>query len=591
MRVTIGELKQQRRWVLWRLETVNGKPTKVPYQPSGYKASIVNPTHLHTFSELEPHVPNFSGLGLVLGNIGGVSIVGVDIDACCDAHSGKFSPESREVVIGLDSYGEFSPSGTGCHVWCLAEMPGKGLQKPYPGAKQVEVKGDGYYHTFTGRHLGKTPATLEDRQEQVNALYARVSAMSPPKTAGLTVSIPISEQERFERLIRGDMSAYNGDHSAADFALCILLAKRHACNAFAIEEEFNKSALCRDKWLERDDYRQTTITKAIMAVAKEMPVIFSEPEDAMTEDDGVTEWIVEPEEGRREGWFPKREVSLIGGPSGAGKTSWAFPLLDKASQGAEVWGHKTKPRNYRVLLHDRSKQGMKRTADALGLKGEALARVIRLTTEQQRAQPHEVLEACIAQNPGVEVWFIEGLDFWVPDMMKADRVAPVLDALQRVASRGNVAVLATVGAPKQRGKDRYFGRDSLFGSQALGRKCETVVLISWADESDYNSARRCTVLPRNDRAEDFYFTWAPDGGIVQVEKPQEEDRSSAARMLSAVRSMFKPDEPIVWRPSLGPETSFYRWRKAAKAEGWITEVKGKFYLRPGGVVRTEGASS
>ena len=60
--LSIEDLKQQKRWVLWRLEPgADSKVTKVPYQPSGYKASITNSAHLRTYAELEPHVSKFSG--------------------------------------------------------------------------------------------------------------------------------------------------------------------------------------------------------------------------------------------------------------------------------------------------------------------------------------------------------------------------------------------------------------------------------------------------------------------------------------------------------------------------------------------------
>lgn len=154
-----------------------------------------------------------------------------------------------------------------------------------------------------------------------------------------------------------------------------------------------------------------------------------------------------------------------------------MPLLEKIRHGQEVWGHKVaKARDYRVLLHDRSKKGMRRTARALHMSDEAMERVIRLTPEQQKRQPCEILQAAIESSPGVEVWFIEGLDLWIPDMNKMNVVAPIVDSLQRIASRRNVATIATVGAPKQKGKDRYFGRDALFGSSALARdrfsRCE-----------------------------------------------------------------------------------------------------------------------
>src|SRR5438270_13544783 len=100
--MTIDELKRQRRWVLWRLETVNGKQTKVPYQPNGRKAMANNPDTWHSFAECAAVVSQFSGVGVALGN----GVFGVDIDACCDAVTGKFTPESREIVSVLNSYGE-----------------------------------------------------------------------------------------------------------------------------------------------------------------------------------------------------------------------------------------------------------------------------------------------------------------------------------------------------------------------------------------------------------------------------------------------------------------------------------------------------
>ena len=97
--MTLDELKQQRRWVLWRLETVNEKLTKVPYQPSGRKAMANNRATWQTYAECAVLASQFSGIGLVLGD----GVWRVDIDGCCDAVSGKFTPESREIVIDLDS--------------------------------------------------------------------------------------------------------------------------------------------------------------------------------------------------------------------------------------------------------------------------------------------------------------------------------------------------------------------------------------------------------------------------------------------------------------------------------------------------------
>ena len=325
------------------------------------------------------------------------------------------------------------------------------------------------------------------------------------------------------------------------------------------------------------------------AVLKDTPVLLGTDDADTMEDDGETEFLIENAEcnPNHDGWFPVGEVSLIGAASGVGKTSWAMPLFEKVRKAEEVWGHKVlKARDYRVLLHDRSKKGMRRTTRSMHMSLEAMERVIRLTPEQQRRQPAEIMQAVIEATPGVEVWFIEGLDMWIPDMNKMEKVAPVIDSLQRIATRHNVAIIATVGAPKQKGKDRYFGRDALFGSSALARKVETVVLMGLHDEEDPNSVRRCWILPRAGRAERMYFTWGEDGQLVQTGEPateSKEDNSAFARITSAIQVAFSPGEPITWRDSLGAEATFYRWKKWAIKNRIMIVSGGKTFLPTGGV--------
>lgn len=582
MTLTIADLKLQRRWLLWKLETVNGKETKVPYSPKGYKADIRETANLFTHAELEPIAHKFSGIGLALGDIDGSYVWGVDIDKCADAATGKFTPESREVVVGLDSYTEYSPSGTGCHVLGVGgQVPlcakGEVIVRPIPGAKQIEIKGRPFYFTFSGRYITKTPSALVERPEQLRALIDRVSAIETARKPGLTVSVSLSEEERYQQLMAGDMSNYHDDHSAADFALCVLLAKKHGCNAFKIDDEFRKSGLYREKW-ERDDYRETTITRAVTAVVKDAPIIFSDDHDPIA-DDSPTEYLVDAlPEPMHEGWFPKGEVSLIGGSSGAGKTSWAMPLLEKIRKGADIFGHTAKPRDYRVLLHDRSKKAMQRTVKALGLSKEAIDRVIRLNTEQQARPPAEILARAMDREPGVECWFVEGLDLWITDPNKMEVVSPVIDGLQRIATQRDVAVLATVGSPKQRGKDnKYYGRDSLFGSAALARKVETVVLMTLHNDDDPNSVRRCTVLPRNGRTETLYFEWQAEGLCLTTEPQAVPELKAIDHIERRIFSAVQPGEEIRYQPGFGNRNLFFDWKNRAMKEGKVTRSNGKYY--------------
>jgi AAA domain len=564
--MTIAELQNQKRWVLWQLETVNSKQTKVPYQPNGRKAMANNAATWHTYAECGAVASQFSGIGLVLGD----GVWGCDIDACCDAVTGKFSAESRQIVIELDTYGEYSPSGTGCHVLGLGKLPGPGIKRPFPGCKAVEIKSDGYYFTYTARHLSKTPSELMDRQEQITKLYNRFSQRSGN---GLKVAATVDEEEKFRKLMAGDASDYDGDMSRADLALCGILARRFHNDVFRIDEEYRKSGLYRDKW-ERSDYRSLTILK----VVKGEPIFDSSDENPI-EDDGVTEYLVDAlPEPMHEGWFPKGEVSLIGGSSGAGKTSWAMPLLEKIRKGADIFGHSAKPRDYRVLLHDRSKKAMQRTVKALGLSAEAIERVIRLTSNQQSRPPAEILEAAIERAPGVECWFIEGLDLWITDPNKMEVVGPVIDGLQRIATRRNIAVLGTVGSPKQRGKDnKYSGRDTLFGSAALARKVETVVLMQLHNDEDPNSVRRCTVLPRNGRAETLYFEWQANGLCLTTEPQAVPEVKAIDRMEQRIFQAVPPGDEIKYQPGFGSRNLFFEWKNRATTQGTVTRSNGKYY--------------
>ena len=94
-----------------------------------------------------------------------------------------------------------------------------------------------------------------------------------------------------------------------------------------------------------------------------------------------------------------------------------------------------------------------------------------------------------------------------------------------------MSIVASMGAPKRNPKDKYFGRDALFGSSAFARKVETVVTITLTDADDGDSVRRYTVFPRNGRVEDMYMGWSTNG-LVLVDKPAEkvDENTAASRM-------------------------------------------------------------
>ena len=90
-----------------------------------------------------------------MGVLMGQGLGCTDLDHCVDPSTGKIAPWAREIIINLDSYSEFSPSGTGVHI--LGDdisLPGKGRKRPYETGA-VEVYDTARFLTFTGRLVAK----------------------------------------------------------------------------------------------------------------------------------------------------------------------------------------------------------------------------------------------------------------------------------------------------------------------------------------------------------------------------------------------------------------------------------------------------
>lgn len=239
--MTITELQQQKRWVLWRLEMVRNNrgelvPTKVPYQLNGAHASSTDPATWCTHAKAQAHVGSYSGVGVMMGNGLGC----VDLDHCVTDN--KIMPWARELIIALNSYSEFSPSGTGVHV--LGEnilLPGKGKKKPYETGA-VELYDRARFLTFTGRWLPKTPPDILPRRSQFNGVYHRIDNRTGQPTG----------KRDFDLLFAGEWErAGFPSMSEAVFVLCQLLNAKYNNDPEKVDEQFRCSGLYAGHWVEK----------------------------------------------------------------------------------------------------------------------------------------------------------------------------------------------------------------------------------------------------------------------------------------------------------------------------------------------------
>jgi NrS-1 polymerase HBD domain len=213
----------------------------------------------------------FDGIGLALRKENG--LVGLDLDSCRDPDTGAFAPWALRIVQRVRTYWEISTSGTGLRGFGKGRKPGGRCR-----TGDFELYSHGRYLCITGHHLDGTPTTIEPVQEAIDAIYTEMFPAQERQTSNNGDS-PHGEDEaiiahlkrmvnraKFCRLFDdGDISDYSGDHSAADQGLCRLIAFRTQ-EPEQIDRIFRLSALSRQKWESREDYRDQTIAKAITHV-------------------------------------------------------------------------------------------------------------------------------------------------------------------------------------------------------------------------------------------------------------------------------------------------------------------------------------
>ncbi|WHY75725.1 phage/plasmid primase, P4 family [Neobacillus sp. WH10] len=278
------ELKNTPHWILWRKETRDGKPTKVPYQITGEMAQSNNKRTWSTFPTIIKFFEQggYDGIGFMFSKDD--PFVGIDIDHCVE--EGALTQLAEDVIEIVQSYTEYSPSCEGIHIIAKGKLPLKG---PGTGRKNpsigLEVYRHGRYFTFTGDSLGNVP--VEERTESLRDLfdkYLKEKEMPAPKTkATISAHEDISSlpnSELWERMFSSKSGGsikdlfqgmlINGDHSSTDMALCNHLAFWTCKDPAKMDSMFRESSLLRDKWdkphsSDGRTYGQMTIDMAILS--------------------------------------------------------------------------------------------------------------------------------------------------------------------------------------------------------------------------------------------------------------------------------------------------------------------------------------
>ena len=527
------ELQNEARWVVWREEKRNGKNTKVPYDAKTGDFAKSNDaatwaTYTQATTTADPLAgKNYDGVGFMLQ---GSDFTGIDFDGVVD--DGVPEPYVLNIISQIGTpYCEVTPSCTGLRVFIKGSKLPPGNRKFSAKKKGIEKYGaeiyagseGGRYLTITGeRYSGEgIPQTVN-----IDIVYFLISKFA---------------DEHFRRLWMGDASEYENDDSRVDLALLGLLARAFSGDEAKVVRFFEASVPGhREKWVERADYRDMTLNKAMNGMSLsttawnkfvEQPrkiIEFREsPTEQQKEKWTAFDYVIQASDGQFDGWFPLGSPSLLGGSSGSGKTTFMLDLCVTQAMGVPFYGHQTHKRPYLVLMLDRGKDSHTRTMHRLEFTTQQVPiKFLKAAVDGEAAQ--QIIDQIEQTTPTPELVFIEGIDMLVSDPNALEVVMPFMHEMQQIATHFHIAIVGSCGAPKTKPKEGYAAkRDTIFGSAVWSRMSETVVTMQYPSGDDTADKRTISVLPRNAKAEQFETEFVH--GKLVIATPVEKSEVSSAQ--------------------------------------------------------------
>jgi AAA domain len=349
----VAELASIPRWVCWRLEIRDGKPTKVPYTPAGSKAKSTDPRTWSTFDECFTAAfvdGRHDGIGFVFADDD--DLAGVDLDTCVD--NGTVAAWAAEIIAGMASYAEISPSGTGVKLFCRAKLPEPGRRNG-----KLEVYGAKRFFTITGSHLKGSPDRISGAQAALDQLWAKHFSKPRVRTNGhagngADTLPPYPDQAAIDALLRDPtVAAYwhqrqivtpEHDQSASgwDLAFAGYLTRtgRSRLEIAALLRAYRAHTAPAKGKQDRTDYIFETVDRAIgdvPPVDEDETFTSSGTGTAQAQSQPVgssgaaimpkpTDWLWFP-------YFPAGELSLIGAKGGVGKGQACASIVARLTSG------------------------------------------------------------------------------------------------------------------------------------------------------------------------------------------------------------------------------------------------------------------
>lgn len=216
--------------------------------------------------------------------------------------------------------------------------------------------------------------------------------------------------------------------------------------------------------------------------------------------------------------MPSNQVHLLGGPSGAGKTTLAFQMLDALRRGdGNFLGRKIlMPMKIAYISADRASNSVQETLDRVGVDFPVFSIVDKaLEGKNLINDVFPMLTATYGYRPNFV--YIDGFTGLCPDGTANNylAVATWLASLQRYCQAKQITLVGACHTAKIReGEEIRNVRQKVLGSVAWAGYSETIILIEPPENTKVEDSKKAVyLLPRN-KPEEKIFVYMEDGKYV-----------------------------------------------------------------------------
>lgn len=253
--IRLSDLTQ---WVAWKRYTrPNGTIGKMPIAPeTGQPADKTKMAHWGTLAQARNRArrDHLDGVGICLT----VDDPFLCIDLDSAIADGWPSAMAVELITTFPTYTEYSPSGTGLHIWLKSDEQVNRNLKQSAG---IEIYSHDSFITWTGNRYPGAPnciawgsvGWLLERYTKTKPVpqhsaqrHSRGSSADDAKLWELIFRF--DRTQRLRRLYSGDLSVAGGDHSQAVIITLNTLARFTAGDHARMRRMIEQTGIPKDKW-------------------------------------------------------------------------------------------------------------------------------------------------------------------------------------------------------------------------------------------------------------------------------------------------------------------------------------------------------